>query len=302
MATTSHNPSILLRRVFNLTESSPLVLVVDSATQNGSFTVNEFVHQFKSNSKDSNIVYLSFETINRPAYASQFIDATVLPFTKITQTVSSFLPGLKQPAGSGKSLCIIDSLNYIPREQLTQFFANIASPHVTVLGVYHEDVPELNTTKLNNHFPSAIKLLKFMSSSILHVSPKLAIGRTEEEILENLGNFTIPKGLNNPEYLLTLTYRRKSGRSLTYNYRINSTTHQYTFIESTVPTANNETPEALQGLTTFNLSTSDKQKKEKENVNLPFLDAQSFNRGGAIVYEFEKDDDYDEEDPYEDPF
>ena len=24
--------------------------------------------------------------------------------------------------------------------------------------------------------------------------------------------------------------------------------------------------------------------------------------GGAIVYEFEKDDDYDEEDPYEDPF
>ena len=44
------------------------------------------------------------------------------------------------------------------------------------------------------------------------------------------------------------------------------------------------------------------QKAARENVALPFLEAQSFNAGGAIVYEYEKDDDYDEEDPYEDPF
>ncbi|KAF5105173.1 hypothetical protein DV451_000089 [Geotrichum candidum] len=62
----------------------------------------------------------------------------------------------------------------------------------------------------------------------------------------------------------------------------------------------------LKGLTTFNLTTTDKQKAEREKVDLPFLQAQEVGQGGAqggaIIYEFEKDDDYDEEDPYEDPF
>lgn len=62
----------------------------------------------------------------------------------------------------------------------------------------------------------------------------------------------------------------------------------------------------LEGLTTFNLGMTEKQKMAKASTELPFYQAQEFGdggaRGGAIVYEFEKDDDYDEEDPYEDPF
>ena len=60
----------------------------------------------------------------------------------------------------------------------------------------------------------------------------------------------------------------------------------------------------LKDLTTFNLTTSSKQKLAREQVELPFMQAQESlgAAGGAIVYEFEKDDDYDEEDPYEDPF
>ncbi len=58
----------------------------------------------------------------------------------------------------------------------------------------------------------------------------------------------------------------------------------------------------LKGLTTFQIGLTDRQKQVRDGVDLPFLEAQEFNTGGAIVYEFEKDDDYDEEDPYEDPF
>lgn len=62
--------------------------------------------------------------------------------------------------------------------------------------------------------------------------------------------------------------------------------------------------ELLKDLTTFNLGTSSKQRLAKEQVELPFMEAQAElgKVGGAIVYQFEKDDDYDEEDPYEDPF
>ncbi|GMF02225.1 unnamed protein product [[Candida] boidinii] len=66
----------------------------------------------------------------------------------------------------------------------------------------------------------------------------------------------------------------------------------------------NDNDSLLKNLTTFNLTTTSRQKLAKDQVELPYLQAQQSmgSIAGAIVYEFEKDDDYDEEDPYEDPF
>ena len=68
----------------------------------------------------------------------------------------------------------------------------------------------------------------------------------------------------------------------------------------------NDGDELLNNLTTFNLSTTREQRVAKERVELPFIEAQK-NIGsiaGSTVYEFDKDDDYDDDDvdnPYEDP-
>ena len=133
-----------------------------------------------------------------------------------------------------------------------------------------------------------------------------------EKLNDMIEVFNIPRGLNNSVFNLLLINRRKSGRSLRYNFQIDSKKHEYILINGKENNANSssdnpineaETPEMLQGLTTFNLTTSEKQRRAKEQVNLPFLEAQQYgSSGGAIVYEYEKDDDYDEEDPYEDPF
>ncbi|GMF06039.1 unnamed protein product [[Candida] boidinii] len=66
----------------------------------------------------------------------------------------------------------------------------------------------------------------------------------------------------------------------------------------------NDNDSLLKNLTTFNLTTTSRQKLAKDQLELPYLQAQKSmgSIAGAIVYEFEKDDDYDEEDPYEDPF
>ncbi|KAH3679354.1 hypothetical protein WICPIJ_008634, partial [Wickerhamomyces pijperi] len=107
---------------------------------------------------------------------------------------------------------------------------------------------------------------------------------------------------NRPKFEARMVYRRKSGRSLEHVFEIDTLTHEYTVKQESTEQPNEE--ELLENLTTFNLTTTHKQKLEREKVDLPFLEAQESLGavGGAIVYEFEKDDDYDEDDPYEDPF
>ena len=146
-----------------------------------------------------------------------------------------------------------------------------------------------------------------MATTILDIDVVLTGTLDTEEVSELLNEFRIPRGLNNDIFQLRLVNKRKSGRSLEYDFIVNSNTHEYELLLNTKQEEESssnglETPEMLQGLTTFNLGTSNKQKLAKDQVALPFLEAQSFGQGGAIVYEYEKDDDYDEEDPYEDPF
>ncbi|CDH15154.1 related to Elongator complex protein 5 [Zygosaccharomyces bailii ISA1307] len=301
MASLNSNATILLKRVLNLSEYSPLILCIDSIAQSARHLIDEILYNANSNSALC-VVYVSFESVNCPSYATHFIDVELVGMSKLAQTVSSYLPSSSAVAGA-KSLVIIDSMNYIPKTHISQFMASVGSRHATVLGVYHRDLPEVADIELE-HYPSSLSLLFFMATTVLEVNPILNKEVDEEEVKEDLERTLIPRSLNNARFLLTLTNRRKSGRSLIHKFYVDSSKHFY----ETVMDPNHhmkdseENPEALQDLTTFNLSTSAKQKLAKESVNLPFLEAQSFSTGGAIVYQFEKDDDYDEEDSYEDPF
>ncbi|KAI5965572.1 uncharacterized protein KGF55_000934 [Candida pseudojiufengensis] len=149
-----------------------------------------------------------------------------------------------------------------------------------------------------------MSLLTYIASSIFEIVPLV---NQDDEILDgNISklNFPVNYNLNNEIFKVVLTNRRKSGRSLVYRFKIDSKKHEYEVINEKSSSENAEDEELLKDLTTFNLTTSDKEKLAREQVELPFMQAQEAlgSAGGAIVYEFEKDDDYDEEDPYEDPF
>ncbi|CCH60463.1 hypothetical protein TBLA_0C06710 [Henningerozyma blattae CBS 6284] len=287
--TSTHNPSILLKRILNLVEPTPLLLIKDNINHNGQTILNEILISIASSHE---VIFVSFETLNKPKFADKFI--CMDNFNQINR-----LPELVKThtTSAKKTVIIIDSLNYISSNDITGIIAEL-SRSGNIIGIYHEDIPEKYNDD-NEYYPSINGLLDFMSNIIIEMELP-----DEEEILENNYKFNINKNMNQfNENKIKLTYRRKSGRSLEYNFHINYLKHDYTFISEDQQDTNTvETPEMLQGLTTFNLSTSDKQKKAKEQVDLPFLEAQQFTTGGAIVYEFEKDDDYDEEDPFEDPF
>ncbi|SGZ52367.1 CIC11C00000003873 [Sungouiella intermedia] len=280
---------VLLNRHLGLRENSPFCLILDSLRQTSHYLIEEFVH-----CSAAPVIYLSFEALSQPSYASSFLDCSQVSPLQIQKFVQANV------VNGQKLLVIVDSLNYIEADQAASFVSSIVLLQVTVVGVYHTGVPTVSRTG----YPSTQALLSYIAQAIYELEPVKI--EDEEEVDNKLQKFqfSVNENLNQPTFKLTLTNRRKSGKSLTYNYILDTTKHEYGIYKVQEDNEVEEDEEMLKSLTTFNLTTSSKQKLAREQVELPFMEAQTEmgKYGGAIVYEFEKDDDYDEEDPYEDPF
>jgi elongator complex protein 5 len=307
MSASVASPTVLLNRVLSLRESCPFLLASDTFVQSASNLTDELVQKAIASNPELIIVYLSYETVLPPSYIKKGKDLFISLLNKnFEKILSQYFQPSENPLTDKRKLIIVDSFNYINRSQIIQLLKIIMRPSHVVYGIYHQDIP----TKVSNSQtvgPSAYSYLHFLSSCVFDVKPldfedsdstyyKILTGGPQFPINIRTG----PKS----RFHLDLTYRRKSGRSLEYKFIIDSVKHEY---ENIVISSNTTTPEdesLLKDLTTFNLGTTKKQKEQKDKVDLPFLEAQKSmgSVGGSIVYEFEKDDDYDEEDPFEDPF
>lgn len=278
---------VLLQRHFSLRENASFCLVLDSLRQSSHYLLSEFVH-----GSPGPVIYLSFETISQPSYAAHYLDCSTEKILTIQKFVHDHVSG-------PKLLVIIDSLNYVPSEEITTFISSIVLPTAMVIGTFHTNTP----APRKSGYPGAQSLLSYIAQAIFEVEPVKVID--DEELDNSIRHWHFPANqLNQSVFKLKLVNRRKSGRSLTYNYVIDSDKHHYENLKPEAEEVQQEDEEMLKGLTTFNLTTNSKQKLAREQVELPFMEAQTEmgKYGGAIVYEYEKDDDYDEEDPYEDPF
>lgn len=294
----TQSATVLLTRLLSLKESSSFHLILDSLTQSSYYIIQEYIYRLSPNSH--NVIYLSFETINKPDYADEFLDCCVMSLQQIIEKIQSV-----NTAANKRTLIIIDSLNYLPDYEISSFISRLVGPTITLVGTYHTQTPE-SVSKYPN-YPSAVTLLTYVASTIYELYP-ITPDSIDEEHLDsavNRLNFPTNCNLNDEVHRVLLTNRRKSGRSLIYKLVINCRTHEYSIWKDQQDDEQVEEDESLlKDLTTFNLTTSSKQKLAREQVELPFMQAQESlgSAGGAIVYEFERDDDYDEEDPYEDPF
>lgn len=287
--------TVLLNRILSLREQSRFLLVLDSVLQSSVFLIRETV--FKCG--ECKIIYILFETSNRPNYATEYIEAALLPTEKL---VAEYVRCLERLGPCEKCLVIVDSVNYIEPDHVVRFIGSLARPHVTVIATYHTNAP---APRLNNpYYPLPLSLVSYIANSILEVSP--LEGGDDEQVLEQVSRLQPCVGVhfNSPVFQLVLTHRKKSGRSTTHKFKVDTVSHEYQILKADDQVSRAEDESMLLGLTTFNLTTNSKQKLAREQVELPFMEAQQAlgKMGGAIVYEFEKDDDYDEEDPYEDPF
>lgn len=288
---------ILLERILALKENTQFILVLDSLAQSSYYLIQEFAHR-----STSSIIFLSFETIRNPIKNAIFIDCIGKSFKDTIDVVNKEILKLDS---LNKVLVITDSVNCIPVKSTLEFITQIIKPNVSLLCVYHKSLIQAKDTK--GGYPSQIDLLKYTAGTIFEVAPILTKDVDEEDIDNGLKRLALPIkcGLNESVFKAILFNKRKSGRLLSYAFIIDAASHSCDLLRDESEQAGEINENSIiENLTTFNLSTNSKQRLAREQVELPFMQAQETlgSMGGAIVYEFEKDDDYDEEDPYEDPF
>jgi elongator complex protein 5 len=203
------------------------------------------------------------------------------------------------------------------------------SPTVSILATYHIDVPLPCSP---SHQPHPLTLLKYLATtmftvhSLHHVlAQKAARDRAEPEPLfgwgagaEDVEGVLMGVGANDARgVVIEMEYRRRSGRGVGEWFFLPSPSSRpppssakpqagnalgIILLEDhplyALPSSPDHNAEGGEMDSTFSLGLTEKQRRDREGVVLPYFDAQSGEgggEGGRILYEMGWEDDFDEE-------
>lgn len=208
---------------------------------------------------------------------------------------------------------------------LAAFLSSILTPAVSIVSVYHTDVPILLPKTFNEYEPHPFTLLNHLATAVLRLSslqqeierqkarnravqePEWGLREEREGVLVGL----TPKNKDEDRggVVIDMELRRRSGRTVPEKFillpnhmgsksgsgKIVLLTDHTMFApaESGGTGEGEEEPES-----TFNLGLTEKQRKDREGIVLPYFDAQTdigAGEGGRILYEMGREDDFDDE-------
>lgn len=234
-------------------------------------------------------------------------------------------------------LIIIDSIHPLlnPRRPdgpvhlptyLSSFITTTASHavHISLVVTYHRDMP--SPSGLPSYSPSPLSILTYLATTIFTLHPlsqvlvqKAACDRSLaapvfglEEQQDGLivGQLEKTKGQESVDgIVLEMEHRRRSGRYVVERYILPPAMRYSPQQAKEVVTLLDDHPlyrrpeESGEGVedeitSTFELRLTDRQRREREGVVLPYFDAQQGNgpgEGGRILYDMGEEDDFDDE-------
>ena len=197
-----------------------------------------------------------------------------------------------------------------------------------MVAVYHADVPLVLPKGFSEYEPHPLGVLSHLATAVLRVSSlyqaverRRAQNRSLQEPEWGLregreGAIIGVKATDNGAgdgVVLEMEMRRRSGRAVAEKFvlmpggqqtgvsRISLLTDHSLFAppadaNGEVFAGANEEEDDMQ--TTFNLGLTEKQRKDREGIVLPYFDAQTdigAGEGGRILYEMGREDDFDDE-------
>ncbi|TKA79440.1 hypothetical protein B0A49_01035 [Cryomyces minteri] len=327
----THN-LLLISKLLNQREAaSPFTLVIDSLEQSAKPLLREYVK--RANAAKTRVVYVSIETLHKPNGIEIFIPVTDQPPHVLQKEIASACA----PTAIRTLLIVdsLATLASDPAANLPAFLSSLITPTTSLLAVYHADIP-LPSSSLSPYIPLPLTLLKYLATTIFtlhsfsHVfACKAAADRSLAEpvfgLEEGIEGVLVGLGSNGPTGLvLEMEYRRKSGRGVKETYFLplpsklqpslvrTASQPQRAVRESVIlledhPLYRRDPEEALNAEkgadgdnvpdTTFNLGLTEKQRRDREGVVLPYFDAQvgEGGMGGRILYDMGAEDDFDEE-------
>ncbi|KAI1390935.1 histone acetylation protein 2 [Hypoxylon trugodes] len=346
-STQSHARShalLLLQKLLNLRDNaSPLTLVLDTLEQNGKPVVQEFLSRAKTSK--SKTIFTSFSTLHKPANVDIFIKARHKTPDALRAEIASHYPS--GAAGHAhRVLVIFDELNGLasttPPSDLALFLSALAAaPAVSLLGVYHADVPlpprrNGPSGGSSEYEPDPLAALCHLATAVLRVGslyqaierqrardrslqePEWGLGEGREGVLVGLGGEK--KVAAGTGIVLEMELRRRSGRAVAETFVLVprtaaqiengngngkvETSRLYLLSDHPAFKSPNDAEQGAAGEgdgemeTTFNLGLTEKQRRDREGIVLPYFDAQTdigAGEGGRILYEMGREDDFDDE-------
>lgn len=222
------------------------------------------------------------------------------------------------------------------------FLTSIITPVVSVVAVYHDDVPVILPPSWNEYEPHPFTVLCHLATAVLRLSsldhemdrqrarnrslvePEWGLKEDREGVLIGLRRSQAQQPTEQvpaaPAVVIEMELRRRSGRAVSEKFILypgggssSKAASAAAAVASTgkvmlltdhamfaVPAAGagedgqgEEEPES-----TFNLGLTDKQRKDREGIVLPYFDAQTdigAGEGGRILYDMGREDDFDDE-------
>lgn len=236
---------------------------------------------------------------------------------------------------SSKTILIFDTLTPLATNSaatLPHFLSSFLFPGISLLATYHLDVPLSSAS--NPYAPSPLTTLTYLATAILNVSSlpqAIQLKRARDRSLPDPtfgideGRDGVLIGRKNIEEeargcVIEMEIRRKSGRGVREVFVLAPSSSSLTASEKVKagPGAGASkicllddhplyaAPEVADGgveedgdeepTSTFNLGLTDKQKKDREGIVLPYFDAQKGGgEGGRILFEMGREEDWDPE-------
>ncbi|RDA91611.1 hypothetical protein CP533_4630 [Ophiocordyceps camponoti-saundersi (nom. inval.)] len=310
---------LLLTKLLNLRDgASPLTLVLDNLEQTAGPVLGEFFIRAKAS-------YPSRSIIQRRALTGGNTAGHSLDDVKRQLTAHYPIQDAKQPPGSKlthRAIVVIDSLNSlasIESESLARFLSSLATPAVSLIGVYHTDVPVVLPRTYSEYQPKPLAIFSHLATAILKPSSlrqQIARQEARNRALQEpewglregregafIGVKGAPSEADNDGIVIDMELRRRSGRAVLERFILTPTasgpgkvsllTDHPSFAPAAPAEGDEETPES-----TFDLGLTEKQRKDRAGVVLPYFDAQTdigAGEGGRILYDMGREDDFDDE-------
>ncbi|KOS21333.1 Elongator complex protein 5 [Escovopsis weberi] len=335
---------LLLQKLLNLRDTaSPLTLLLDSLEQTARPVVSELTTRAKIAKTKS--IFISFSTLKKPRDVDVFIKAAAKDLALVRkELLASYPPSHPSAKDSSaaptqRAVVIIDSLNALASsapQSLALFLSGIITPVVSVVAVYHLDVPVVLPRTRSEYEPHPFALLCHLATAVLRLSslqqeierqrarnrsvqePEWGLGEGREGVLLGLAERPAPE--DEGGVVVDMELRRRSGRTINEKFILMPSTAAAAAAAGTsTPTTRAgpgrlslladhpvfATPEAGQGAegedepeSTFDLGLTEKQRRDREGIVLPYFDAQTdigAGEGGRILYEMGREDDFDDE-------
>ncbi|KAF5677755.1 elongator complex 5 [Fusarium heterosporum] len=311
---------LLLQKLLNLRDgASPLTLVIDNLEQPARPVISEFVSRAKI--AKTQVIFLSLVTLKKPQDADVFIKAMGKDLQAVRKDLLNHYPAFNPLADKGKP-----TRTSAAPQSLASFLSSIITPAVSIVATYHDDVPVVLPRSFSEYEPHPFTVLCHLATAILRLTslyqeierqkarnrsiqePEWGLNEDREGVLVGLGEKGKDRTEDSNGAVVSMELRRRSGRTVSEKFILSSkgsvvapgkvcllTDHPM----FAAPTESGETGEGEEEPeSTFNLGLTEKQRKDREGIVLPYFDAQTdigAGEGGRILYEMGREDDFDDE-------